>query len=466
MNERVAPPAPAGPEPAPWSAAPAPAVGPAAEPESSRSASRPGIGGAVVVGLAVLGLFFGLLGGWAALAPLTSAAVAPGVVKVDSNRKTVQHLEGGIIAALVVQNGDRVGAGDVLVRLDAAQARAGWALLQGQHDALSASAARLAAERDGAAAIAFDGDLVARRDDPEVAAILAGQETVFASRRTTLAGQVDILRQRQEQLEAEIASRRAQLAAAERQQALLGEEIADVALLVDKGLERRTRLLGLQRQQAALEGARGEQQGLIARARQQIGEARLQIINRRNGQIDQVVAELAEVRSRLGELKERLVASRDVLARRAIVSPIAGTVVNLRFFTPGGVIGPGEPILDIVPLDDRLVVEARIRPLDIDVVRPGLAAEVRLTAFKQRTTPTLKGRVAYVSADRLVDGVSGAAYFTARIEIPAGELARLAGVALYPGMPAEVMVVTGRRTALGYLLDPLTASLNRAFKEE
>ncbi len=464
MNERVAPPAPAGPEPAPWSAAPA--VGPAAEPESSRSVSRPRIGRAVVVGLAVLGLFFGLLGGWAALAPLTSAAVASGVVKVDSNRKTVQHLEGGIIAALVVQNGDRVGAGELLVRLDAAQARAGWALLRGQHDALAARAARLAAERDGAAAIAFDGDLAARRADPAVAAILAGQETVFASRRTTLAGQLDILRQRQEQLEAEIASRRAQLAAARRQQALLGEEIADVQVLVKKGLERRTRLLGLRRQQAALEGAQGEQQGLIARARQQIGEARLQIINRRNGQIDQVVAELAEVRSRLGELKERLVASRDVLARRAIVSPIAGTVVNLRFFTPGGVIGPGEPILDIVPLDDRLVVEARIRPLDIDVVRPGLAAEVRLTAFKQRTTPTLKGRVAYVSADRLVDGASGVAYFTARIEIPAGELARLAGVALYPGMPAEVMVVTGRRTALGYLLDPLTASLGRAFREE
>ncbi|MEE8535522.1 MAG: HlyD family type I secretion periplasmic adaptor subunit, partial [Kiloniellales bacterium] len=425
---------------------------------SSQSASRPdrpdrpGIGGPVAVGLAVLALFFGLLGGWAGLAPLTSAAVASGVVKVDSNRKTVQHLEGGIIAALVVQNGARVAAGDVLIRLDAAQARAAWALLQGQHDALAARAARLAAERDGAAAIAVDAGLAARRDDPAVAAMLAGQ--------------VDILHQRQEQLEAEIAGRRAQLAAALRQKALLGEEIADVAVLVDKGLERRTRLLGLQRQQANLEGVRGEQLGLIARARQQIGEAELQIINRRNSQMDQVVAALAEARARLGELKERLAASRDVLVRRAIVSPIAGTVVNLRFFTPGGVIRPGDPIMDIVPLDDQLVIEAQIRPIDIDVVRPGLAAQVRLTAFKQRTTPTLEGRVVYVSADRLIDAASGAAYFTARIEIPAAALARLVGVALYPGMPAEVMVVTGRRTALEYLLAPLTESFGRAFREE
>jgi HlyD family type I secretion membrane fusion protein len=420
----------------------------------------------VAVGLAVLALFFGVLGGWSALAPLTSAAVASGVVKVDSNRKTVQHLEGGIIAALVVENGDRVAPGDVLVRLDAAQARATWALLQGQHDALAARAARLAAERDGAAAIAFDADLTARRGDPAVAAVLAGQETVFASRRTTLAGQVDILRQRRQQLEAEIASRHAQLAAAERQQALIGEEIADIQVLVAKGLERRTRLLGLQRQQASLEGLRGEQLGLIARARQQIGETELQIINRRNGQMDQVVTMLAQVRAELGELGERLVASRDVLTRRAIVSPIAGTVVNLRFFTPGGVIRPGDPILDIVPEDDRLVVEAQIRPLDIDVVRPGLAAQVRLTAFKQRTTPTLDGRVAYVSADRLVDPVSGTAYFIARVEIPADQLARLGEVALYPGMPAEVMVVVGRRTALGYLLDPLRESLGRAFHEQ
>jgi HlyD family type I secretion membrane fusion protein len=420
----------------------------------------------VAVGLAVLALFFGVLGGWAALAPLTSAAVASGVVKVDSNRKTVQHLEGGIIAALVVENGDRVAAGDVLVRLDAAQARATWGLLQGQHDALAARAARLAAERDGAPAIAFDADLAARRDDPAVAAVLAGQETVFASRRTTLAGQVDILRQRRQQLEAEIDSRHAQLAAAERQQALIGAEIADIEVLVAKGLERRTRLLGLQRQQASLEGLRGEQLGLIARARQQIGETELQIINHRNGQMDQVVATLAQVRAELGELAERLVASRDVLARRTIVSPIAGTVVNLRFFTAGGVIGPGAPILDIVPEDDRLVIEAQIRPLDIDVVRPGLAAEVRLTAFKQRTTPTLAGRVAYVSADRLVDAASGTAHFTARVEIPAAELARLDGVELYPGMPAEVMVVVGRRTALGYLLDPLRESFGRAFHEQ
>ena len=235
---------------------------------------------------------------------------------------------------------------------------------------------------------------------------------------------------------------------------------------MQKGLERRARLLGLKRQQASLEGARGEQLGLIARARQQIGEAELQIINRRNGQINEVVAELSEVQVRLGELEERLVASRDVLARRDIISPIAGVVVDLRYFTSGGVIRPGDPILDIVPQHDQLVIEAQIRPLDIDVVKPGLAARVRLTAFKQRTTPTLQGRVVYVSADRLTDPRTGIPYFTARVEIPPSELARLDGVALYPGMPAEVMVVTGARTAIEYLVDPLRESLQRAFREQ
>ncbi len=428
--------------------------------------ARPRIGATVVVGLVILALFFGLVGGWSALAPLTSAAVASGVVKVDSNRKTVQHLEGGIIEEIKVKNDDRVAVGDVLVRLDAAQSHASWALLRGQQNALKALEARLIAERDGAPAIAFDADLMARRGTPEVAEILAGQESVFATRRKTLAGQVDILHQRQNQLNAEIASRRAQLAAAERQKALIGEEIAGVAALVQKGLERRARLLGLKRQQASLEGARGEQLGLIARARQQIGEAELQIINRRNGQINEVVAELSEVQVRLGELEERLVASRDVLARRDIVSPIAGVVVDLRYFTSGGVIRPGDPILDIVPQHDQLVIEAQIRPLDIDVVKPGLAARVRLTAFKQRTTPTLQGRVVYVSADRLTDPRTGIPYFTARVEIPASELARLDGVKLYPGMPAEVMVVTGARTALEYLVDPLRESLQRAFREQ
>ena len=427
---------------------------------------KPAIDATVKVGLGILSLFFGGLVLWGLLAPLSSAAVAPGVVIVDSNRKTVQHLEGGIIRAIQVDNGDTVRAGQVLVRLDDAQAAAGFNQIRGRLDALEALEARLVAERDGLGGIAFPEHLLARRGDPQVAEILSGQQTIFEQRRRTLAGQTDILNQRVVQLEKEIDSRRAQIAAAKRQSLLISEEIAGVNDLVEKGLERRSRLLALQRQQASLEGQRGEQLGLVARAEQQIGEAELQIISQKNAQMNAVVGELRDIQTQLGDMAERAAAARDVLERREIVSPINGTVVDMKFFTAGGVIGPGEPIMDIVPENDELVIEAQVQPIDIDVVQTGLKAQVTLTAFKQRTTPTLDGRVSYVSADSLTDPRTGLPYFSTRIEIPADEMERLGGLELNPGMPAQVMIVTGERTAFQYLFDPLRESMQRAFREE
>ena len=427
---------------------------------------KPVIDATVKVGLGILSVFFGGLILWGLLAPLSSAAVAPGVVIVDSNRKTVQHLEGGIIREIKVGNGDAVSAGQVLIRLDDAQAAATFNQIRGQLDALEALEARLVAERDGLSEIAFPDPLLARRADPQVAEILSGQQTIFAQRRLTLAGQTDILNQRVVQLEKEIDSRRAQIAAAKRQSLLIGEEIAGVNDLVKKGLERRSRLLALQRQQASLEGQRGEQLGLVARAEQQIGEAELQNISQKNTQMNAVVGELRDIQTQLGDMAERAASARDVLERREIVSPIDGTVVDMKFFTAGGVIGPGEPILDIVPENDELVIEAQVQPIDIDVVQTGLKAQVTLSAFKQRTTPTLDGQVIYVSADSLTDPRTGVPYFATRIEIPADEMDRLGGLELSPGMPAQVMIVTGERTAFQYLFDPLRESLQRAFREQ
>ncbi len=456
---------PSTPKPAPPAAAGA-ASAPGTMPAPPALPAKPRIGGAVVAGMIILAAFFGGLGSWSVLAPLSSAAVATGVVVVDSNRKTLQHLEGGIIKELLVRNGDEVEQGEVVMRLDTAQASATWNLIRGQRDALRALEARLTAERDEAARVRFPDDLERRRGSPAVAEILSGQETIFAARRRSLQDRTDILRQKIEQLGAEIASRRAQVAAADRQLALIGEEIKAIQELVRKGLERRPRLLSLQRQAANLEGLRGEQLGLIARSQQQIGEAELQIISEKNGQLNAVVAELREVQTELGDVTERAEAARDVLERREIRSPIGGTVVGLRYFTPGGVVAPGDAILDIVPRHDKLTVEAQVQPIDIDVVKVGLKAQVNLSAFKQRTTPTLNGAVAYVSADSLNDPRTGAPYFAARIEIPSAELERLDGLELSPGMPAEVMIVTGERTAFRYLFDPLRESLQRSFREQ
>ncbi len=268
-----------------------------------------------------------------------------------------------------------------------------------------------------------------------MAEILAGQERIFETRRRRHRGQIGILRQRGEQLASQIEGLRAQVASEDRQLALIAEETADVGSLFKKGLERKARLLALQRQAALLEGSRGEHEAAIARAEQEIGETELQMLNLRDGLAAEVAGELRDVQAKLGPVEEELHAAEDVLRRRDIRAPIAGTVVNLRFFTNGGVIEPGVPVLDIVPQDDRLIVEARVSPLDIDVVAPGLPAQVRLTALKQRRTPTLNGRVVQVSADSLLDERAGTPYYNAQVEIDAEELGRLAGAALYPGMP-------------------------------
>jgi HlyD family type I secretion membrane fusion protein len=429
---------------------------------------NPPVGAPVLSGLLILLVFCLGFGGWAALAPLSSAAIAPGFVRVESNRKTVQHFEGGIIEKLRVQDGDIVQSGQVLVRLDRTQAAARHDALLHQYQSLRAAEARLVAERDDQASIAFSDELESRRGEPRVAEILAGQESIFETRRRSYQGQIEILRQRIEQLRSEIAGLKAQVSSEDRQLALIAEETADVGSLVGKGLERKSRLLALRRQAALLEGSRGEHIAEIARAQQAIGETRLQMLNLADRLAAEVAEELKEVQAELATIEEGLRAAEDVLRRREIRAPIAGAVMDLQFFTDGGVIAPGVPILDIVPESDRLIIEAQVSPLDIDSVEPGLPAQVRLIAFKQRRTPTLDGRVVQVSADSLSDEEAETAttFYKADIEIDPAELARLDGDSLYPGMPAEVLIRTGERTLAAYLLTPALDSFARAFREE
>jgi HlyD family type I secretion membrane fusion protein len=427
---------------------------------------RPPIRRPVLAGHLILALFFGGLGSWAALAPLSGAAVAPGTVRVESHRKTVQHLEGGIIAELKVAEGDKVARDQVLVRLDRTQAQARYEAVRNRYQALKATEARLVAEREGHARIPLPEALLSERDDPRLAEILAGQEQVFDTRRRSFDGRSKILEQRIEQLRSQIIGLEAQVASEERQIELIAEETADVQGLLQKGLERKARLLALQRQAALLDGSRAQHLAEIAGAEQAIGETGLQIFNLTDRFAAEVASELSDVQAQLVDTEEEFHAAQDVLRRQDVRAPIAGTVVNLRLFTPGGVIGPSQPILDIVPRDDALLVEAQVRPLDIDVVKPGLDAQVRLTAFRQRNTPTLAGWVRHVSADHFVDEETDAAHYKAEVTIDAEALAQLDGLELYPGMPAEVLIKTGERTLWDFLVTPVKDSFTRAFREQ
>jgi len=431
-----------------------------------RSVAAPDPGRIILAGALSLMVFTGVVGVWSTTAPLDSAAVAPGNVVVESRRKTVQHLEGGIVRGILVAEGARVEPGMPLVVLDQTQARSALDTMRSQQDELLAREARLLAERAGADAVEFPPSLTDRADDPRIADLIDGQRRLFAARWESLRGQVDILVQRTGQLDAEAEGLRAQVASTESQLALIAEEMQDARSLVSKGLERKSRLLSLERETANLGGRRGEYLASIARSEQRRGETTLQILDLRNKRVEDLAKELREVQGKLRELEERRHAAEDILDRTVVRAPVAGTVMNVQVHTSGGVIGAGKPILDIVPDDDSLLIEAKLRATDIDSVHTGLPARIRLTAFKQRTTPVLSGRVTYVSGDALTDQRTGTTTYSAHVVVDRGELERAGGLSLQPGMPAEVMIVTGRRTAADYFLSPLTDSFARAFREE
>ena len=418
-----------------------------------------GISGTVGFGIVVISLFFGGFGVWSTFAPLDSAAVAQGVLAVSGKRKTVQHLEGGIIADILVTDGDRVAMGQTLVVLDDTQARAAASDLEGKLRSEAARKARLEAERDGLPEVRYPEWL---RED---AHLLTTQNRIFEARARSLANRTSIYDQRIAQLREEIVGIKQEIAAQDLQIDLLTDESKDLEVLFKKGLEGKTRLRALERETARLSGQRARNRSTIARVEQRIGETRLTITELRNAHQNEVVAELREVEERMAELRDQLLAAHDVLARTHIVAPVTGTVVDLRIFTRGGVIGRGQPLMDIVPANEKLIIEAYVEPMDIDSVYPNLPAQVRLTAFSHLTTPVLSGTVLQVSADRLINEQTAAPYYEAEIALDSGQ-PELVELNLQPGMPAEVMIVTGQRTAVDYLLKPILASFGRALREE
>ncbi|MBT4905451.1 MAG: HlyD family type I secretion periplasmic adaptor subunit [Rhodospirillaceae bacterium] len=434
-------------------------------PPSSGGGDQLGTRKPIMIGAVIILIFFGFFGFWAFFAPLDSAAIAVGTVGVEGNRRTIQHLEGGIVKEIVVRNGDKVKAGQVLIRLEETQPRAQLQLITGQRNAALALAARLRAERDGNDGVTFPEALTSQGDDVGVQETMLGQLGIFEARRNSIEGQRRILGQRIGQFREEIEGLRAQIRSADEQLVLINGEVADLQILFDKGLTPKSRLLSLQRRAAEIEGERGQNRAAIARARQSIGESEIRIVELRTEQVNEVVAELREVEGQLLDLAERYRAAEDVLKRIEIVSPIDGFAVDLQVFTSGGVIRPGDRLLDVVPDNEKLVIEARVTPTDIDIVRPGLEAQVRLSAFNQRVTPTVDGTVTWVSADRLTDSNSGEEYYTARIDLKDQNDPRLKGLTLQPGMPAEVLIRTGERTLIQYLVSPVEQSISRSLRE-
>lgn len=416
-------------------------------------------------GAALIAVFIVGFGAWSAVAPLKSAALASGVVAVESNRKTIQHLESGIIGAILVHDGDTVAAGQPLIRLDSTKARTDLAALQSQlWDAL-AGEAELVAQRDDRDRIDFPDDLLARADDPVLARVLAGQRGIFDTQRSLLRSKTAIIRKRIAETDEEINGLKAQVAAAEQQGAILHEQIDVMRPLVARGLEAKPQILSLQRNFAQVEGQRGASLAQIARAKQSIAEAEIEILNLDNDARKQTADELRDTQQKIHELRQKVEAATDVMARTVVRAPEVGVVTDLRVHTPGGVVNAGDPLMDLVPERDRLIVEGRVKPQDIDVVHVGLAAEVRLLPYKQRRTPSIDGRVTYVSADRLVDKSSNQPYYAAKIRVER-ELARLKGVEMIPGMPSEVMIETGETTVALYALAPILDSFHRAFREQ
>lgn len=424
-----------------------------------------GIGKLVLIGALIIGGFFLGLGGWAAFVPLKSAAIAIGQVTVDGRRKTIQHLEGGIVREIVVKEGDEVAKGDLLVVLDDIRARSDVNLLNGRLAAALAIRARLAAERDRAEGIAFPDEIDRLiNDENERIELIEGELTIFEERRNFLSSQTSINRQRIEQLKSEIAGLRDEVVALNRQLDLIGQEEEGLSGLVEKGLARKPQLLELQRRQADLGGELARNKAAIARAQQQIGETELTIIDIRTRFLNEVVGQLQEVQTEIADLRDRMAAAADIIRRTEVTAPVSGVVVNVQINTAGGVISSGQPLLDIVPKAGGLTVEARVSPGDIDVVHSGLAAQVRISAFKIAENPILAGRVRTVSADALSDERTGETFYLAQIELD--DLSPLPpGAELQPGMPAEVMIVTGEQTPLQYLLEPIRISLRRAMRE-
>jgi len=418
----------------------------------------------LVAGLAVVLLLAGGIGGWGGTVPISGALIAPGQVVVESNVKKVQHPTGGVVGEVRVRDGDTVKAGDIVVRLDETVVRANLAIVNKTLYGLWARQARLEAEQRGAEAIKFPAALLERASEPDARDVMASESKLFEVRVNGRAGQKAQLRERVAQLNEEIEGLSAQEKAKDKEIALVEKELVGVRQLYEQRLIQISRLTQLERDSARLNGERGQYVAARAQARGKITETELQIIQVDKDVASEVSKEMRETTDKIGEFIERKVTAEDQLRRIDIRAPQDGVVLQSTVHTVGGVITAGDAIMMIVPRADDLSVEAKVNPQDIDKLQIGQSTVLRFSAFNQRTTPELNGKVSRISADVTADQRTGQSFYTIRISLSPDEIARLGEVKLVPGMPVEAFVQTGERTMLSYFLKPFSDQLMRSFR--
>ena len=428
---------------------------------ANESIRRHIIAGSVLVGVLAFGL-----GGWASTAEISGALIVQGDIVVDSNIKKVQHPTGGVVGKLFVHDGDHVKAGQILIQLDETVTQANLAIVTKGLTELYARKARLAAELDGADSVAVPKELANHLDNPDVAEAMASERKLFDLRREDRAGQKKQLQERITQLQQEIAGLTAQQDAKDKEIGLIEQELKGVRDLYAKNLVQLNRLTSLERDEAQLEGSRGQLVAQAAEAKGKIAETQLQIIQVDADLASDVAKELRETDSKIGEYVERKVTAEDQLQRTDIRAPQDGIVFQMTANTVGGVITAGDPIMMIVPEDDKLQVEVKVDPKDVDDVQFDQPVVLRFTSFNVRTTPEIDAKVVRIGADTSTDQRTGRTYYSVRIGLSNDQLKRLGDVKLTPGMPVEAYIETGERTMLSYLLKPLHDQLMRSFREK
>ena len=427
---------------------------------SERDWRRPAL-----LGYAIIILTFGVLGGWSAFARLDSAVVASGVVTLESNRKTIQHFEGGMIAQILVHEGEHVTQGQLLVKLADTQSLATADVAHNQFYSLLAQEARLVAERDRADDITFPAELLDKIDLPVVKHAIDDQRKQFVERRASIQGQISILQARIQQFETEINGLAVEKAATERQLEYINAELVDLHGLLDKNLVQKSRVFAMDREKSRLEGIVGRSTADSAKAQNGIGEAKLQIEQTYKKFSEEVNGQILDTRQKIADQREKVTVSQDVLRRTEIRAPREGTIQNLRVTTVGGVIRASEPLMDLIPDGEDTVINAQVSPADIDVMQSGMKAEVRFNSFHGTILPVIMGRVTSVSRDRLVDEQSKQPYFLARVVVDEKDLPSLIKDRVTAGMSAEVIVPTGERTVIDYITRPLRNRLSTTFRE-
>ena len=419
------------------------------------------------VGAVILFITFGLFGTWSYIAPLDSAALAPGQVTVKSYRKTVKHLEGGIVDELLIRDGERVAKDQPLIRLDDTQVNAELAIVRGQLISLLASKARLQAERDLKDSVDFGTTFAPRfENDPRMSEASQNEESVFDARKNSREGEIAVYQQRLAQINEQISGTNTRIESRRQLLTSYRNEVEDLRALLGDGYVDIQRIRELDRQISQIESEIEELKFNIAQAKVGYSETELQKLQLAKNFQTEVVEQLREIEAKVFDLVERERALTSRLERSVIRAPESGMVLGLTAHTIGGVIRSGEPILDIVPESSELIVEAQVSPIDIDRVNVGLEADIRFSAFKSATTPVIVGTVTQLSPDRLVNQDTGMPYYLARVEIPDTELAKLGKLELIPGMPAEVLIKTGERTLFEYIAQPATNAFARSLIED